>query len=147
MATVIIRPSSTTSLTGWAADPILTCADDDNSTGVNLNHTADYDFLAGAAYTGNALTQTITYHKLIISVKPSISDSLSSRTNQVAINGILLPNPNLVSGNNGNLSTDDEGNDNKVPEHLQVLLVIKQSHQGHEEHDEREFKGEAENEQ
>ena len=91
-------------------DEIALISDDNNSTGINYNHTADYDFIGSAAYTGNALTQTITYHKLILSVKPSISDSLSSRTNQVAINGILLPNPNLVSGNNEPLTFDDENN-------------------------------------
>jgi hypothetical protein len=93
-----------------SSDEIALISDGDNSTGVNLNHTADYDFTASADHTGDSGTVTLTYHKLILSVKPSISDSLSSRTNQVAINGILLPNPNLVSGNNGTLTTDDEGN-------------------------------------
>ena len=91
-------------------DEIALISDDDNSTGVNLNHTADYDTLGGVNDSGNAERFLRTYHKLILSVKPSISDSLSSRTNQVAINGVLLPNPNLVSGNNGTLTTDDEGN-------------------------------------
>tara|TARA_B100001059_G_scaffold86969_1_gene85162 strand:+ start:2714 stop:3268 length:555 start_codon:yes stop_codon:yes gene_type:complete len=39
MATVIIRPSSTTSQTGWAADPINTAADNNTSTGVAQNNT------------------------------------------------------------------------------------------------------------
>ena len=38
MATVILRPSSTTSQTGWAADPILTAADGNLATGVAQNN-------------------------------------------------------------------------------------------------------------
>jgi hypothetical protein len=38
MATAIIRPASTTSQTGWAADPIGTAADDNTSTGVAQNN-------------------------------------------------------------------------------------------------------------
>ena len=37
MATVILRPTSTVSQTGWAADPIGTAADNDTSTGVSQN--------------------------------------------------------------------------------------------------------------
>lgn len=39
MPTAIIRPSSTTSQTGWAADPIGTAADNNTSTGVAQNNT------------------------------------------------------------------------------------------------------------
>jgi len=39
MPTTIIRPSSTTSQTGWVADPIGTAADDNTSTGVLQNNT------------------------------------------------------------------------------------------------------------
>jgi hypothetical protein len=39
MATVIIRPSSTTSQAGWAADPINTAADNNTSTGVAQDST------------------------------------------------------------------------------------------------------------
>ena len=38
MATVILRPTSTTSQTGWAADPILTAADNNTATGVAQNN-------------------------------------------------------------------------------------------------------------
>ena len=38
MPTVILRPSSTTSQTGWAADPILTAADNNTATGVAQNN-------------------------------------------------------------------------------------------------------------
>tara|TARA_R100000808_G_scaffold10659_1_gene28174 strand:- start:11822 stop:12373 length:552 start_codon:yes stop_codon:yes gene_type:complete len=38
MPTVIIRPSSTTSQTGWVADPIGTAADNNTSTGVVQNN-------------------------------------------------------------------------------------------------------------
>ena len=38
MATVILRPSSTTSQTGWAADPIGTAADNNTVTGVAQNN-------------------------------------------------------------------------------------------------------------
>ena len=38
MATVVLRPSSTTSQTGWAADPILTAADNNTATGVSQNN-------------------------------------------------------------------------------------------------------------
>ena len=38
MATVILRPSSTTSQTEWAADPILTAADNNTATGVAQNN-------------------------------------------------------------------------------------------------------------
>ncbi len=39
MATAILRPSSTTSYTGWRADPILTAADNNTSTGVDQSRT------------------------------------------------------------------------------------------------------------
>ena len=50
MATAILRPSSTTSQTGWAADPIVTAADGNLATGVaqnniNCNWTAVLDDL------------------------------------------------------------------------------------------------------
>mgnify|MGYP003141076655 CR=1 FL=1 len=38
MATVILRPTSTTSQTGWASDPIGTAADNNTSTGVAQNN-------------------------------------------------------------------------------------------------------------
>ena len=38
MATAKLLPTSTTSQTGWPADPILTCADNDTSTGVTQNN-------------------------------------------------------------------------------------------------------------
>ena len=38
MATVILRPSSTNSQTGWAADPLVTASDNDLSTGVAQNN-------------------------------------------------------------------------------------------------------------
>ena len=87
------------------SDEIALISDDNNSTGVNLNHTSEYNFI----YNGGNYIK-LTYVKLLLSVKPSISDSLSSRTNQVAINGVLLPNPNLVSGNNEPLTFDEEDN-------------------------------------
>ena len=39
MATVILRPTSTTSQTGWASDPIGTAADNNTATGVAQNNT------------------------------------------------------------------------------------------------------------
>ena len=38
MATVILRPTSTTSQTGWASDPIGTAADNNTATGVAQNN-------------------------------------------------------------------------------------------------------------
>tara|TARA_R100000664_G_scaffold29198_1_gene40942 strand:+ start:306 stop:866 length:561 start_codon:yes stop_codon:yes gene_type:complete len=38
MATVILRPTSTTSQTGWTADPISACADNDLATAVHQNN-------------------------------------------------------------------------------------------------------------
>ena len=38
MATVILRPTSTTSHTGWRSDPILTAADNNTATGVAQNN-------------------------------------------------------------------------------------------------------------
>ena len=39
MATVILRPTSTTSHTGWRSDPILTAADNNTATGVEQSRT------------------------------------------------------------------------------------------------------------
>ena len=76
MATVILRPTSTTSHTGWRSDPILTAADNNTATGVEQSRTTQQDGSSALtyAYVNNCSikivpnTQGITLYELYITV-------------------------------------------------------------------------------
>ena len=69
--------------------------DNDYSTGTNINHSAENnDKVAGQAQD----LYKDTFFEMRIGTKPSVEDSLESKTTSIAINSVKLPIPQKVSG-------------------------------------------------
>ena len=69
--------------------------DHDLTTGTNINNSAG---LSGT-FPSQSYAFYVTYFKMTIGVKPSIDDSLGSRTKILCINEVKLPVPHGITGN------------------------------------------------